>query len=416
MFLPFVIMTIGCGVSDQKVPSPGATSYSGTFFVDRWGQGRFVPQGFIDDKLLIKMINYEFMPVRIISPHVTGEDYKGPSYLTDFETIEPLPHLAAIRVDWSDLLAQGASARIRRIGRAQDAQFSIELENISAHDIVVDSDHLSLLVTVRHPPESYLPWKDQSLGWFHPRKGGPVRAIRSCSLETSIAAHDVVIEPGRSHLDCSSVSKEPVQIKANDKYSWKVTLSNWDPNEYELNVRYRSEQNRKAGVYYSNRDRYDPENFVTSNAISLDVLTDQHRSNCRLELSVRIRERREYAPEKPVPLEIVFRNNDEREMELLPRVGQSDLDMGNLIFCYGDDGRLLPLPSNAVAPKKLVIPPGETFVLPVDGPAGTVVARAVYYNNRYATQPSDKLRSFGGWHWSEHWMAPVIRDRMKEKD
>jgi len=68
----------------------------------------------------------------------------------------------------------------------------------------------------------------------------------------------------------------------------------------------------------------------------------------------------------------------------------------------------LPLPTTVSAPKEIRIPPHDAFVFAVDAPAGTVVARAVYYNNPIA---SPKVE-YATWHWSEHWLAPSVRQSL----
>ena len=132
-------------------------------------------------------------------------------------------------------------------------------------------------------------------------------------------------------------------------------------------------------------------------------------------MHVRQRENSELKPGQPVPLEIVFHNRSETEMVFPFSKGTTDdLDLSDMLFCYGSDGHLLPITSKVAGPIEIRISVNESFTLPVDAPAGTVVARAVFYNSDFSSKISsdDPGRFLQGWHWSEHWQHPTVREQV----
>ena len=191
-------------------------------------------------------------------------------------------------------------------------------------------------------------------------------------------------------------------LKAGATFSWTVAISDWEPNEYELMVKYRKHDNpSNAGVTYA-----------YSNQLSLDVLTDEPRQNDVVEMHVRQRDKTELVPGQPVPLEILFINKSETELVFpLWKGTKDDLDLSDMLFCYGSDGRILPLTTKVAGPMEIRIPINESFTLPVDAPQGTVVSRAVFFNPSFSPKigSHDPNRFEHGWHWSEHWQHPSVR-------
>jgi len=194
-----------------------------------------------------------------------------------------------------------------------------------------------------------------------------------------------------------------VPVKAGATVSWAVTISDSEPNEYELMVIFsKDDEPRISGgpPVYSNR-------------LSLDVLTDEPRRDDVVEVHVRQRENSELKAEQSLPLEIVFHNRSETELTFPFSKGTADdLDLSDMLFCYGIDGHLLPITSKVAGPMEIRIPVNGSFTLPVNAPAGTVVARAVFYNSDYSPKISsdDPGRFIHGWHWSEHWHDPMFRE------
>ena len=121
-----------------------------------------------------------------------------------------------------------------------------------------------------------------------------------------------------------------------------------------------------------------PDAGVYSNRLALDVLTDEPLKDDVIELHVRQRDNADLKARRPVPLEIVFQNRSNIELKFpIPKSTKDDLDLTDLLFCYGNDGTLLPLITRIAGPTEIVIPVNGSFTLPVDAPVGTVVARAV---------------------------------------
>ena len=121
-----------------------------------------------------------------------------------------------------------------------------------------------------------------------------------------------------------------------------------------------------------------------------------------------------------MPLEISFQNKTDVEWRFPFQKGtKDDLDLSDMLFCYGNDGRVLPLTAKVSGPMEIRVPIHKTFVLPVDAPAGTVVARAVFLNRAFQVprnkEDFDLDRFVMGWHWSEHWQHPSVRQQIESK-
>jgi hypothetical protein len=380
----------------------------GTFWVDRWGQGRFAPgEEFVDESLFGRLRAHVGIPIRLISPRIgQGFEESEATCIMKFEKVEKLPQPVSVRLRWLDGGEQLTNSLLRRMRRSQIASFEVQLKNNSNDELVLDTNEFMFFPAVRHPP-------GLQYNGYHPTFGEnnkrPQRGVlRYHEIPSNLSPKDTKFDenpPGASFPQPGS--ENPVRVKSGATYSWNVTLTNWDANEYELKVRYRK---------YFDNPNIRGGSVTFSNSLYLDVLSDEPRKNNRLELRVQQREKTEFQLGKPVPLEIVFRNRSNAEMRLpfLER-SQGDLDLSDLLFCYGEDGRVLPLKTKVPGPIEIRIPVEGSFTLPVDAPAGTEVARTVFVNQKIAPPyppERDPARFNWGWHWSEHWIAPSIRQRL----
>ncbi|MEJ7596209.1 MAG: hypothetical protein WKF77_32275 [Planctomycetaceae bacterium] len=278
--------------------------------------------------------------------------------------------------------------------------FEVEVTNSDNVDLILKSQELRFVRVVRHPRNAGAAYGLSSI--VRPRG-----VLRYAPQTAELSPQDT-----KYTLDWMNATfKDPpselqVLVKPGATFSWNVTLSDWAANEYELMVQYLKFDNP------SSRDG--PYQYVYSNPISLDVLTDEPRQDDVVEIHVRQRDKTELKPEQTVPLEIVFHNRSPQELKFPFYKGTTDdLDLSDMLFCYGNDGRVLPLITKVAGPMEICIPVNESFTLPVDAPEGTVVARAVFYNDKF----SPKLkggddapdRFVHGWHWSEHWQHPSVR-------
>jgi len=259
--------------------------------------------------------------------------------------------------------------------------------------------------------------------WNLKRKRGVLRESR---YPADLFPHDTVFTSRPDNASGPQPRGEsPIRVKTGETFSWKVTISGWSPNEYEMMLMYRKYDQDEND---SSLDRM----TVLSSHLYLDVLSDEPRMDDLIELHVRQRENTMLQPGQPVPLEIVFQNRSENELIIYPgnsmmgfrehvtweqrlklmKGAPDDLDLSDLLFCYGSDGRVLPLTSKVAGPMEIHIPVNGSFTLPVDAPAGTEVARAVFHNSTFTPKmksESDPNRYVHGWHWSEHWQHPSVR-------
>lgn len=389
---------------------------SGTFWVDRWGQGRFgMLVDFVDESLFPKLRPHVGIPIHLFQPWIDLEDPDSPTCLTKLGSIQPLPQPVSIRLKWME----NGESPVCRLRDSQDAIFQVEVTNRGAEEVSLSSYDLMLLVTVRHPPANgggytiYGGTGDYGSGRL--RRRGVLRYF----------ARYANLGPQDSEFPWCPVSNlndrppgGPVQVQPSKTHAWKVTISNsapkqhefdhWLPNEYEIMVRY-----RKSGTRDESGGSY-----TFSNPLSLDVLTDEPRQDDVMEMSMRLRENAEIKPGQPVPLEIVFRNKLKKELRFPFSKGTpDDLDLSDFLFCYDKDGRVLPLTKKVSGSMEIVVPVNEPFVFPIDAPEGTVVARAVFLDGKYSPATDDKVfnleRYAWGWHWSEHWQAPSLRRRLE---
>ena len=78
-----------------------AETIEGTFWIDRWGQGRFPPYvEFVDESVFPKLVDHAGVPVRISKPIALGEQQPGDLLLSSFHRLERLPQSVSLRLRW----------------------------------------------------------------------------------------------------------------------------------------------------------------------------------------------------------------------------------------------------------------------------------------------------------------------------
>ena len=400
---------IGCQESGTDRPNDAPTppsipteSFSGTFWIDRWGQGRFPPSvDYVNESLFPRLSKHSGIPVRLTQAIAWPETVPGYSCLTEFEGLEQLPQPITIQLSWKTHDVGRAVESIVRTRRPHDLSFTVQVTNNTDLDLMLTAKDFDLVLGIRHPG---------NYGGYGSNKAVRKRGIlRNHSTGTPLAPEDtqyalqLMNDVTHPHLD--ELYDIQVPVKAGATVSWTVTISDWEPNEYELMVVFSKDDEPRISGGPS----------VYSNRLSLDVLTNEPRKDDVVEMHVRQRENSELKPGQPVPLEIVFHNRSETEMVFPFSKGTTDdLDLSDMLFCYGSDGHLLPITSKVAGPIEIRISVNESFTLPVDAPAGTVVARAVFYNSDFSSKISsdDPGRFLQGWHGSEHWQHPTVREQV----
>ncbi len=386
----------------QPEPAP----WEGIFWVDRWGQGRLAPHEFVDEKLFPRLQKYAGTRIGLFGARNDGELEPGATVLTGFDSIKAFAQQpVGISLRWFNNASNPGDSPVRRMRSGQDVLFEVQVTNMDQDELILDTNELMIWFTVRHPPAVMFNAFHQSYGGISPHKR-PRGVLRYSPGGMNLFPQDTRYTANPVHAFSPQPRGEnPVSVKAGGTFAWKVTISGWLPNEYELFVKYH---------------KYDkdatPFNTVMSNLLSLDVLTDEPRLNDLIELHVRLRDKTELKPGQPVPLEIVFQNRSEAELRIPFLKGtKDDLDLSDMLFCYGNDGRILPLTTKVAGPMEIRVPVNGSFTLPVDAPAGTEVARAVFHNASFTPKwkgEGDPNGYVHGWHWSEHWQHPSVREQV----
>ena len=387
----------------QQHPGPGGIpteTIEGTFRIDRWGQGSFSPGAdFVDESVFPKLREHAGIPIRVNEAIAWPEQVPGDTLLTKFDGLERLPQPVSLRLRWMTTENKMIEMPILRTRSPLDLSFEVAVTNTDTVDLNLTSEDFRFFRVVRHPRNSRATY---GVSPFARPRGVLRRAAETADLSPQDTKYTLNWMKPTPWQPLEAIRDIQVPLKAGATFSWKVTFSDWEPNEYELVVRYQKHDNAGIG------DR----RHIYSNSLYLDVLTDEPRQHDVVEMHVRQRDDTELKPEQPVPLEMVFRNRSEKELTFPFYKGtKDDLDLSDMLFCYGNDGRVLPLTSQVAGPMEIRIPVNESFTLPVDAPAGTVVARAVFYNDTFSPKigPDDPDRFVRGWHWSEHWQHPSVR-------
>jgi hypothetical protein len=404
VFVAFVtgIVLIACqqpdppGIAQSQQPTsttpiPTAT-LEGTFWVDRWGQGRFAPFGnFVGEAVFPKLREHTGIPIRIKGAVDRPEYYDSPSFLTDFNEVERLPQPVSLSLRWLTTDNTTIEEPILRARNPHEISFEVQVTNKEDIELILTSEDFAYSRKVRHPRNSVA---------YGTRPGVRQRGV--------LRYDELGMQLPPQYTKSQPRSDDSVRIKEGATHSFNVTVSEWryaawEPNEYELMVEYRKHDNPKPGGG----------TFVYSNPLSLDVLSDDPRQHDVIEMHLRQRDKTVLQAGQPVPLEIVFHNRSQTELRFpFYKGSKDDLDLSDMLFCYGSDGRILPLTNKVAGPMEIRIPVNESFTLPVDAPEGTVVARAVFYNPDFSPKlksPDDPDRFTHGWHWSEHWQHPSVR-------
>jgi hypothetical protein len=320
----------------------------------------------------------------------------------DFGSVERLPQLISIQLRWLEGHNKVVDAPVWRMWSPQEASLEVMITNNADADLILDSNDLMLLQTVRHPPESEYSAFQQSYGWNGLRKRGMWRFVTHPS---NLMPRDTLFRenPPQARTPLPH-SESPVRIRSRETFSWKVAVMGWLPNEYELAVQFQK--------YAKETDPFDS---VLSNPLSLDVLTDTPLQDDVIEIHVGRRENTEPKSDHSIALGVVLKNKLQKEVQFALKGTKDDLDLADFLFCYGIDGQLLPWTKKVAGSTQVGIPVNGSLTLNVDAPEGTVVARANFYNAQISHPqqgPSDPNRYQRGWHWSAHWIAPSIRQQL----
>ena len=409
VFAAMLTGCIGCQESstertdeDPAITSAPTESFSGTFWIDRWGQGRFPPSvDYVNEALFPKLRDHTGIPILLTQAIARPETVPGDLCLTEFEGLDHLPRAVSIQLGWTTPDGRIANESIIRTRNPQDLSFIVVVTNNENFDLTLTAKDFDFVLGSRHPG---------SFGGYGSNTAVRKRGIlRNHSTGAPLAPQDtkytlqLMNDVTHPHLD--ELHDIQVPVKAGATVSWTVTISDSEPNEYELMVIFSKDDEPRIIAGPS----------VYSNRLSLDVLTNEPRKDDVVEMHVRQRENSELKPGQPVPLEIVFHNRSETELAFPFSKGTTDdLDLSDMLFCYASDGHLLPITSKVAGPMEIRISVNESFTLPVDAPAGTVVARAVFYNSDSPQKISsdDPGRFIRGWHWSEHWQHPKVREQV----
>ncbi len=439
LFLLFSVVSTNCGCADEPIPAPQHAQpkkqyqreerLEGTFWIDRWGQGRFgTEERFIDESNFPRLMGHQGKRILLKDALSDQDQVPGTPSVMEFMTVQriPFPPERDILLRWLDKHDHPGDAPVNRIRSGQEATFEVQVANWESDEMLLHKHELHLWLTSRHPPGTYLNGINHSFGEFlNIRRQRGV--LRDASYPANLFPRDSVFNSPPQNASDAPNSDALVRVKTGETFSWKVTISGWLPSEYEMFVTYHKfDQNEND----SPKDRM----TVLSNHLYLDVLTDEPRLNDLIELHVRQRDKTLLQPGQTVPLEIVFQNRSENDLTIYPgnadffrkhvtweqklklmKGAPDDLDLSDMLFCYGSDGRVLPLTSKVAGPMEIRIPVNGSFTLPVDAPAGTEVARAVFHNSSFTPKlngESDPNRYVHGWHWSEHWQHPSVRTQV----
>jgi hypothetical protein len=97
---------IGCQQSSTEMPEEGPTttsvpteSFSGSFWIDRWGQGRFPPSvDYVNEALFPKLRDHTGIPILLTQAIAWPETVPGDLCLTEFEGLNHLPQPVSIQL------------------------------------------------------------------------------------------------------------------------------------------------------------------------------------------------------------------------------------------------------------------------------------------------------------------------------
>jgi hypothetical protein len=107
----------GCRETETTAPVPPLTC-EGTFWIDRWGQGRFGPYGdFVDETLFHKLQDYAGTPIRLKGVVDRGEYFNGPTLLREFREVEQSPTGVSLQLRWVNTRNTATESGLAFLGR-----------------------------------------------------------------------------------------------------------------------------------------------------------------------------------------------------------------------------------------------------------------------------------------------------------
>ena len=140
--------------SEHTAAAVASEPQEGTFWVDRWGQGRFAPYGdFVNESMFPKLRPYVGTPVQLIAPRVEQDSYDGAECVTSFGSIKGLPQPVSIHLSWMTDTKDLPDA-IWRMRSAEEAVLKIQVTNKSNDELILDTKDLKFHPTIRQPDNS----------------------------------------------------------------------------------------------------------------------------------------------------------------------------------------------------------------------------------------------------------------------
>ena len=110
----------------------------GTFWVDRWNQGRFAPYGFVDESVFERLRKHTAFPVRLTSPQFRQDEESGPRCLMEFGTVERLQQPLSIHLRWLEGHTSSLDSPVCRMRSPQEAVLEVEISNKADAELILD--------------------------------------------------------------------------------------------------------------------------------------------------------------------------------------------------------------------------------------------------------------------------------------
>jgi len=123
------------GPTTTSVPTE---SFSGTFWIDRWGQGRFpLSVDYVDETLFPMLNDHTGVPILITQAIAWPETVPGDLCLTEFEGLKHLSQQVSIQLVWKNPDAVASNESIFRTRSVQDLSFTVLVTNNEDFDLTL---------------------------------------------------------------------------------------------------------------------------------------------------------------------------------------------------------------------------------------------------------------------------------------
>jgi len=380
----------------------GSGRYSGTYFIDRWGQGSF--DFLFVDPVLDKQLRSQAGIPLLMDAKVEQRTNPGSAIIRGVGKVAKLPRSVQLKITWCDVKGGDIDTRMLRIRSGSRANLKVELTNLTEKQIDLKDHPIILAIREHHPCSSGKGEKydNDPLGFWSQRETYELDSGESwCFVDALFFLKEldaaIKLKDGGAR-----VYRTPAGPKLNSgtTFAWSIPITAIPTNEYEVWVAF--DQSRLVDIANPKQQRSE----VFSNVLRLDSLSEKPNEWDGLQVGLS-QTPSETKSTLTSTLTASFKNVSKEKISFfVPQVnGETDLSRDTLFYDVSGT-RIGPLVNQnrrtLGGASEIELARGEERLFKIAPPADTAIARLAFYNNRFRSKANEIKGVKYGYIFSQH--------------